>query len=107
MKEYCRHVRQIDDNTADSIAVSVAEKLSVLPFIRHSSWRFSRKGHSCADSDIDIGIYYEPESLDLAQSTNLPRVDDEHRNDLVVSPGGWGEWVNAGGWLIIKGFTLI
>ena len=61
------------DNTADSIAVSVAEKLSVLPFIRHSSWRFSRKGTHAADSDIDIGIHYEPESLDLAAINNLPR----------------------------------
>lgn len=23
-----------------------------------------------------------------------------------MSPGGWGEWVNAGGWLIIKGFHV-
>ena len=30
-------------------------------------------------------------------------MDDENRNNLVVPPGAWGDWVNGGGWLVING----
>jgi hypothetical protein len=33
-------------------------------------------------------------------------VDDEHRDNLIVPPGEWGQWVNGGGWLIIDGYHV-
>jgi len=33
-------------------------------------------------------------------------LDDEHRSNLVVPPGAWGDWVNGGGWLIINGYHV-
>ncbi len=36
----------------------------------------------------------------------IRKLDDEHRSNLAVPPGGWGNWVNAGGWLIIKGYHV-
>ena len=33
-------------------------------------------------------------------------MDDEHRDNLIVSPGEWGQWVNGGGWLIIDGYHV-
>ena len=33
-------------------------------------------------------------------------MDDENRNNLVVPPGAWGDWVNGGGWLVINGYHV-
>ncbi len=33
-------------------------------------------------------------------------LDDEHRSNLVVPPGAWGNWVNGGGWLVINGYHV-
>lgn len=64
------------------------------------------RGNYQNDSDIDIGIYYDT-SLDLKLlnmiATNL---DDEKRSNLIVPFGGWGPWVNAGGWLKIDGYHV-
>ena len=62
------------------------------------------RGTHTTSSDIDLGIYYHPESpLDLktlgAVATGL---DDEHRADVITPVGGWGPWINGGGWLKIQ-----
>ena len=57
-------------------------------------------------SDIDIGLYYDdPLDLDALQLA-AQSLDDEHRPNLVAGPGGWGNWVNGGGWLIVDGIHL-
>lgn len=59
-------------------------------------------------SDIDIGIYYD-ESLgfDISEVNRIAtKLDDELREELVTQIGGWGPWVNAGGWLIIEGYHV-
>ncbi len=54
------------------------------------------------DSDVDIGIYYEADKLDLAALDRAATaLDQEHREGLIAPPGSWGNWVNGGGWLII------
>lgn len=30
-------------------------------------------------------------------------LDDQHRENLVCGEGGWGPWVNCGGWLVMDG----
>jgi predicted nucleotidyltransferase len=56
-------------------------------------------------SDIDLAIYYEPDrppSIDALR--RLAReLDDRHAADLVTNFGGWGPWINGGGWLTIGG----
>jgi predicted nucleotidyltransferase len=66
------------------------------------------RGINRPDSDIDIGIYY-----DSAVGLDLPRIDsiatemdDAHRENIITPLGGWGEWVNGGGWLMIDGFHV-
>lgn len=60
-----------------------------------------------AESDIDVGIYYDKATLDLVSLNKAAQfVDDEHRDNLVVSPGEWGKWVNGGGWLIVDGYHV-
>lgn len=92
----------------DNIIKSVTEKLSSLPFIEGIVLGGSRaRGTHTEDSDIDIGIYYNAELLDIDAINRLAaELDDEHRSNLVVPPGGWGNWVNAGGWLIINGYHV-
>ncbi|HOA55711.1 MAG: LysM peptidoglycan-binding domain-containing protein [Acetivibrionales bacterium] len=74
----------------------------MLPFTEGIVLGGSRaRGTHAEDSDIDIGIYYAPGSFDLAAINRVAaELDDEHRSNLVVAPGGWGEWVNAGDWLM-------
>jgi len=89
----------------DSIIQEVVEKLSPLPYIEGIVLGGSRaRGTHTEDSDIDIGMYYDPDSFDLdAMNQVAAELDDEHRSNLVVPLGGWGPWVNAGGWLVIEG----
>lgn len=55
-------------------------------------------------SDIDIGIYYDRETLDYDAINRVAQaLDDEHRENLVCQEGGWGKWVNFGGWLLCGG----
>lgn len=89
-----------------NIIQSVTEKLSSLPFIEGIVLGGSRaRGTHTEDSDIDIGIYYNQESFDLTAINQIAtELDDENRNNLVVPPGAWGDWVNGGGWLVINGY---
>ena len=57
-----------------------------------------------ATSDIDLGIYYSPSTpIDLVALSKLAtEIDDEHRADLITEVGGWGPWINGGGWLTVQ-----
>ena len=59
------------------------------------------RGTHSETSDIDLGIYYYPASaLDLIELARVAsEIDDEHRVNLVTGVGGWGPWINGGGWL--------
>ena len=86
----------------------VTEKLSSLPFIEGIVLGGSRaRGTHTENSDIDIGIYYNSDSFDLTAINQIAtELDDENRNNLVVPPGAWGDWVNGGGWLVINGYHV-
>lgn len=61
-------------------------------------------GTAEAGSDLDVGVYYRRERLDWDRLNAAARIlDDEHREDLVCREGGWGPWVNCGGWLVMEG----
>ncbi|QHW29546.1 nucleotidyltransferase domain-containing protein [Paenibacillus rhizovicinus] len=61
------------------------------------------RGTASPTSDIDIGIYYDPAiGLDIAGLRRVASaIDDEHRDNLVTEIGGWGPWINGGGWLTV------
>ena len=63
------------------------------------------RGTHSDSSDVDLGIYYHPATpIDLKQLGKVATaLDDEHRPDLLTGIGGWGPWINGGGWLTIKG----
>lgn len=66
------------------------------------------RGTHTNSSDIDLGIYYRPSKpIDLEALTRLAKeIDDEHREDLVTGFGGWGPWINGGGWLKVNGIPV-
>ena len=62
------------------------------------------RGTHTETSDIDLGIYYSPSTpMDLAALSKIAtEIDDEHRIDLITDIGGWGPWINGGGWLTVN-----
>ena len=59
------------------------------------------RGTHRPDSDYDLGLYYRG-GLDVA---SLRRLADEVGDEPaeLTEPGGWGPWVDGGGWLTIEG----
>lgn len=66
------------------------------------------RGFYDADSDIDIGVYYDGDAgIDVRGLTAAAKdLDDEKRPDLIAPPGAWGKWVNGGGWLTMDGLPV-
>src|ERR1700709_2913455 len=75
----------------------VAETRAVLPGGSRG------RGVAQPGSDYDIGIYYSG-ALDVAALEAVARtLDSTGRTPLVTPLGGWGAWVDGGGWLTIDG----
>lgn len=66
------------------------------------------RGSHTQKSDVDLGIYYQPENPpDLMMLNHLAcELDDSHRANLITSIGEWGKWINGGGWLQIEGVPV-
>lgn len=62
------------------------------------------RGTHTDTSDIDLGIYYYPQApLDLTNLGHIAtEIDDAHRSGLLTDVGGWGPWINGGGWLTVQ-----
>lgn len=62
------------------------------------------RGSHTSSSDVDLGIYYHPDSPFHLNALGevASRLDDEHRADVITPVGGWGPWINGGGWLKIQ-----
>ena len=92
----------------EEICDRIVRTLAACPFIKGIVLGGSRATNTDeADSDIDIGIYYEKEKLDYGMLNRLAKeLDDGHRENLVCQEGGWGPWVNCGGWLKIGGCSV-
>ncbi|MFD2699251.1 nucleotidyltransferase domain-containing protein [Paenibacillus shunpengii] len=63
------------------------------------------RGTHQADSDIDIGVYYDLKSGFSIDEINkaVKDLNDEPVDHPITPIGGWGPWVNAGGWFVIDG----
>ena len=65
-------------------------------------------GKHTTKSDYDLGLYYDPAApLNLeALQRFAAEIDDRPRRDLVTPFGGWGPWINGGGWLTVQGTAV-
>ncbi len=63
------------------------------------------RGEARPDSDIDLGIYYDPASPPSVEDLRrlAAELDDRHLSDAATDFGGWGPWNNGGAWLRIGG----
>ena len=66
------------------------------------------RGTHTSSSDIDLGIYYHPDAPpDLSHLSEIAtQLDDEHRADVITGIGGWGPWINGGGWLRVQSIPV-
>ena len=62
------------------------------------------RGDHLPGSDFDLGVYYRP-SLDVAGLGRLARELAGPAAE-VTEPGGWGPWVDGGGWLDVGGVRV-
>lgn len=95
-------------NDINALLNNIKTTLIAIPGVRAIVLGGSRaRGTHSPDSDVDIGVYYDAEALDLcALRAAAQSVDDAHRDDLIAPPGQWGHWVNGGGWLTVDGCAV-
>ncbi|HSL41933.1 MAG TPA: nucleotidyltransferase domain-containing protein [Anaerolineales bacterium] len=92
-----------------SLIENIADEVMGVEGIRAIVLGGSRaRGTHTSSSDIDLGIYYDPHvPLDLRALSKLAtKLDDEHRTDVITDIGGWGPWINGGGWLKVQSHAV-
>ena len=85
----------------ERLAPGLLERLSVTNGVEGVALGGSRaRGSHTADSDFDLGLYYS-DPLDIEA---LQRLADEYGTVAteITQPGGWGPWVDGGGWLVVN-----
>ncbi|MBB6674862.1 nucleotidyltransferase domain-containing protein [Cohnella nanjingensis] len=98
-----------DHRDAEAIMARVVQGLTAVRGVRAIVLGGSRaKGTHRPESDLDIGIFYGPdEELDLEALGRLAsELDDEGKDGLITPVGGWGPWINGGGWLQVGGLPV-
>jgi predicted nucleotidyltransferase len=91
---------------SDSQLHSLADRLVEVPGVVAVMLGGSRaRGDEHPDSDVDLGLYYRP-PLDTDRLRRLARSAASLRGlagqiPVLTEPGGWGPWVDGGGWLTI------
>ena len=94
----------MDDGTG--LAEGLARRLGEVEGVEAVVLGGSRaRGEARPDSDVDVGVYYRPESPpSVGALRRLAReLDDRHLPDLVTDFGEWGPWIDGGGWLRVGG----
>jgi hypothetical protein len=90
----------------ERLLMRLSTQLSKVPGIRAIVLGGSRaRGTANAHSDYDIGLYYEaddPIDVGLLSATAAALADSGPVAN-VTQIGGWGPWINGGGWLTVDG----
>ena len=63
------------------------------------------RGEHRPDSDWDLGLYY-PGELDVPALRAVAATVADDTDVALTAPGGWGPWVDGGGWLRIGGVAV-
>jgi predicted nucleotidyltransferase len=80
--------------------------LSAVPGVEAIALGGSRaRGTAVATSDYDIGLYYRANRpIDVAALGKVAAALDDRGVEASVTPiGGWGPWIDGGGWLLVGG----
>lgn len=93
----------------DSLLHDIAAAVAAVPGVEAVVLGGSRaRGTHRPDSDVDLGIYYaSAAAFDVRALDQVAAdFDDRHTTGLVTQVGGWGPWINGGGWLIVQGWHV-
>jgi predicted nucleotidyltransferase len=96
----------MDERGVQDVRVEVIDRLRRVGGVAAIVLGGSRaRGTATPHSDIDLALYYTPEDpLDLDALQHVAQaIDDEYRAGLLTAVGGWGPWINGGGWLQVRG----
>jgi hypothetical protein len=63
------------------------------------------RGTADAAADVDLGVYYDAGTLDLAALAAAANAVSDHPVAL-AGPGKWGPWVDGGAWLHVDGVAV-
>jgi predicted nucleotidyltransferase len=80
--------------------------LSAVPGVAAIALGGSRaRGTATTNSDYDIGLYYRANRpIDVAALGKVAAALDDRGAEASVTPiGGWGPWIDGGGWLVVGG----
>ncbi len=101
-----RAARDDEAERAERIVRRVADGLALRGVVGVVLGGSRARGTHRMGSDIDVGIYYDDTLDERKLQAVAAALDDEHREGLISPPGGWGPWVNAGGWLTVDGMRV-
>ena len=98
----------MDTTLPQTVLDRVVEHLAGVPGVAALALGGSRgRGDARPDADVDVGLTYRAEALDLAAlDAALTALDDDHRPGLLNPPGAWGPWVNGGAWTHVAGLPV-
>ncbi|MBU2662841.1 nucleotidyltransferase domain-containing protein [Actinoplanes bogorensis] len=88
----------LSDARLGEIAAEVARVPGVVAVVLGGS---RARGTHTPDSDTDLGLYYR-QPLDIGRLGEVAR-SFAGESAQVTGPGGWGPWVDGGGWLEVDG----
>jgi len=92
-------------DVADLRLTAIAERLLTVDGVVAVALGGSRaRGTHRPDSDIDLGLYYRGRP-DVDALRALAAATSGQDTD-VTEPGGWGPWVDGGGWLTVDGWRV-
>jgi hypothetical protein len=89
----------------ETLLRALVKALSPVPGIEAIALGGSRaRGAATAASDYDIGLYYgASQPIDIPALGEVARqLDDRGPAASVTELGGWGPWIDGGGWLIVE-----
>lgn len=99
----------MNERDAEELIGEMVDRLRGAPGVAAIALGGSRaRGTATPHSDIDLALYYAPdEPLDLDALRQVAQaIDDGHRADALTAIGGWGPWINGGGWLHVRSMPL-
>ncbi|MBL7254882.1 nucleotidyltransferase domain-containing protein [Paractinoplanes lichenicola] len=91
----------LSDARLAAIAAEVARVPGIVGVVLGGS---RARGTHTPESDTDLGLYYR-QPLDLEHLGRVARAL-AGESAQVTGPGGWGPWVDGGGWLEVDGAAL-
>jgi hypothetical protein len=88
----------------ETLLARLVRALGGVPGVRAIVLGGSRaRGEASAQSDYDIGLYYEPDNpIDVGRLAKAAVLLPGAAGSAVTAIGEWGPWINGGAWLTIQ-----